>query len=130
MRPGFDRSIMPLVGLTWAVRDDIRLEAQLPESRLSYFFRDDWYAHAGFEWRNLSYRLREKGFYDRDMITVEDFRLSCGLTHRFSDELRLTAETGSAFSRSVEFKDPADSLDSGVDVEDAVFLRVTLGGPF
>jgi hypothetical protein len=130
MRPGFDRTIMPLVGVTWEPREDILLEAHLPRSRLLYFMQDDMYAHAGLEWNNTSYRLREKGSYDRDMVTLEDFRLSFGLTRRMSDELSLTGEIGRAFDRRIRFKESADSLDDDMSIRSALFLGITLGGPF
>jgi hypothetical protein len=130
IRPGFDRTIMPLVGIAWEAREDIRLEAQLPKSRLVYFMEKDLYAHAALEWRNTSYRLREKGSYDRDMMTIEDFRLSFGLTHRMSDELHITGEIGRCFDRRVEFKEPADSLDDDMGVRSTLLLSVTLGGQF
>lgn len=130
LRPGFEREIMPVIGIEWEINDFLRLAAGLPESRFVCSITEDWSTHLGFNWQNTSFRLREKGDYDRDLITIEDFRAYWGLTHKISDQLMFTGELGYVFDRSVEFKDPAEGLASDVDIERAMFMRFALGVPF
>lgn len=130
IRPGFDRLIMPLIGLDWELNEHLRLSARLPQSRIQVYFNKTWMAHAGFEWNNLSYTLGEYGSYRRGMITYEDYRLSVGVTYRLSDDFQVTGEAGRSFNRSVEFEDEAPGLRSNIDIERAPFLRIGIGGPF
>lgn len=130
VRPSFETKILPRVGVAWQPADMIRLEAGLPRSRLSCAFNNEWSGHLGFEWQNVSYNLREKGDFDRERIEIEDYRLYGGVTKRMSDALQLTAEVGRLFDRQVEFRYPAADLPRKVDVDNAIYLRVGVGGPF
>jgi hypothetical protein len=125
-RPGFERTVMPCVGVVLGVGDVLRIDARLPEGRLEWFFARDWSAHLGFRWRNLTYDLDDA----HEAITVEDFEFGGGLTVRASDQTAFTAELGTRFGRSVEYDTTAPKEPVEYDVEDAVFLRVGLVGPF
>jgi len=130
IRPDFDRIVMPLVGIEWEIWEAVRLEARLPESRLVYFVTQDWSTYLGFEWQSMSYALRKQGWYDRKLITFEDFRIWWGLAHFISDELQLIGEVGSTFERSVEFEGEILDLDNDVHISKATFVRFALSGPF
>jgi len=130
LRPGFEREIMPIIGLEWEINDALRLEARLPESRFIYFVSPNWTTYLGFDWQNTSFRLSESESYDRDLVTIEDFRTCWGLTHWISDQLHLTGEVGHVFDRNIEFKGSADGPDSEIDIESGMFVRFGLGGPF
>lgn len=130
IRIGFEREIMPIVGLAWEASNAVRVEAGLPESRLTWFVNRDWSAHLGLDWENTSYNLREKGMFGRDGITIEDLRVFAGLAHRISDRTQLSAEIGRALSRSVEFEYGAEGQDSVIDIDEALFVRFALGGYF
>lgn len=129
-RPGFDRVFMPLVGIDWLVHEKVRLSARLPESRMVIHFTKYWNAFLGFEWNNISYALREKSSYRRDMMTYEDFRYTGGVTYKMSDDLQLTVAVGSAFERSIEFEKPAEDQARKIDMEREAFVRFGIGGPF
>ena len=126
IRPGFERSVMPLVGVVWEIADNLRLDARLPESRFEYFITPDWSTYLGFAWRNTTFDLDD----EHDAITVEDFEFGGGVTLRASDQVDFIAELGTRFSRSVEYDKVARNEESEIDVENAVFVRVGLGGPF
>ena len=122
-RPGFETEIMPALGLAWAVNDYLRLEAGLPRSRLSWILDSDWTTHLAFEWRNASYRVRD----EHDQVTLEDFRVSWGMTRRLSDELYMAGELGIMAERTVEFD---EGPEGEVEVEKQVFAKFTVNGPF
>ena len=129
IRPGFETSIMPLIGVEWEINDVLKLDARLPESRLVWFAHRDWTTQLGFEWHNMSFGLGD----DRDQITVEDYRAYWGLTCRISDQLEFTGELGRVFERSVEFKEraaDADGVDTDLDLGNAILVRFVLGGAF
>lgn len=130
LRLGFDRKIMPIIGVEWEINDMMRLKARLPESRFIYFIDRDWSTHLGLDWQNTSFSLREKSSYDRKRLTVEDFRGYWGLTRRISDQLQFTGELGWVFDRSVEFKKEVNGQDSDIDIDSTMFVRFALGGPF
>jgi hypothetical protein len=122
-RYGFEATLMPIIGLQWDVGDDFRFRAGLPESKVVWNIDRQWNAKLRLFWDNTSYRLDD----DRDMITLEDFRLSLAVTHRYSRQLSFIGEVGYAFDRSVEF----DRNPSGdISMDDTMFIRFALGGPF
>lgn len=130
VRPGFERVFFPLIGLDWEMHDHFRLSLRLPESSLTVHFNKNWSAHVGYEWSNMSYALREKGSYSREMITYEDSRYTFGLTYKISDELQFTGVVGQSFDRSVEFEKPDGGIPGKIDIERGTYVRVGIGGPF
>jgi len=129
VRPGFGREIMPLVGVEWSPLDEVHVRAMLPDSRVLFSF-PDWSAYVGFDWQNLSYRMRESGPYSRDLITLEDYRLYGGITGWIGPDIHVFGELGKVFNRSVEFEDGPSGGEESVDVESARVFRVGVGGPF
>ncbi|OVE75171.1 hypothetical protein BVX97_05650 [bacterium E08(2017)] len=130
VRPRFERVFFPVVGIDWIMHDNVRLMLMLPESRLTIYIDNRWSIHGGYEWRSLSYATREAGNYDRTLLTYEDSKYSVGLTYKMSDELQITGEGGTCFSRMLEFDKPGGGIPAELDVEKASFVRVGIGGPF
>ncbi len=130
VRSGFERTLMPLVGIEYEFGGAARLEARIPKSKLEYFLSTRWTTHLGLEWRNRSFRVHEDVLGDPDMLTLDDFVGWWGLTYRASDELHLFADFGRSFSRSIEFSGNDPGADSHVDIGSGVFARFALGGPF
>ena len=129
-RMGFEREFIPLIGLAWDISDAVRLDARLPESRLTWYGGRDWSTHLGFEWRNMTFSLREAGAIDRKKLTLEDYQGYWGLAYRLSDELQLTGEIGSVFGRGMEFDRQVEGWQRDVDIDPALFLRFMVVGPF
>jgi len=75
----------------------------------------------------MTYAVHENGL-GAEKLTVEDFRLSCGLTWRVSDNLQFTGEIGRLVGRSFEYNESTDRDD--YDVDGATLCRFVLGGPF
>lgn len=122
IRPGFERSIIPIIGLEWEANEVLRVSARLPEARVTCFFARDWSSYLGLDWQSMSYLLHD----GRDLVTMEDFRAYLGVSYRVSYDFRITAEVGGAIDRSLKFDPPDDSTTIG----DAMFMRFALGGPF
>ncbi len=130
LRIGFEREVMPILGLEWEISEWLRLRAGLPESRLTCFFDRYWRSYLGLDWRSDTFSIREKGSFDRDTITIEDFHAYWGLSYSLTDEIQLIGEIGSIFSRGVEFGRQEEESDDSVDIDKQVFLRMGIGGPF
>ena len=65
---------------------------------------------------------------DPDQLTLEDLQLGGGLSIAFTDSFRLTAEGGLLVNRTLLAED--DSSDDELDLDDAPYFRLTLGGFF
>ncbi len=130
VRFGFERELMPIVGVVWAPSDWLRIEATLPEAKAVYYFNDVWSANVQWAWESMTYNIREKGDYDREKVTFESYRTSLGATYSISDSLKLTGDIGMLRGRGVEFKRTADDMDNSIDISSEAFARVGLAGPF
>lgn len=130
IRPGFERTLMPIMGIECELGGAARVEARVPKSRIEYFLSSRWTTHLGLEWRNRSFRVHEDVAGDPDLITLEDFLAWWGLTYRVSDEIHVFADFGRAFGRSIEFSGQASGADDRVNIGSGAFGRVALGGPF
>jgi len=130
VRPGFDREFFPIAALAWQPSPLVRVEVGVPESRLEWSVAQYWTAHAGFLWNNETFALREKGDYDRQSITVEDYTGSVGVSYAVSDSVSIRFDLGRRWHRSVSFEKPADGLAQDVDIDEGTFVRLAAVGPF
>jgi hypothetical protein len=130
LRPRFERWVMPIARLEWEATPSFRIEAGVPESRIDYYINRRWSTYLGLAWTDVSYALREVKGLDREQITWEEYEAWLGVTHRVTHQFQFSCEVGQVFERSVEFKKDVRGLDSDIDLEEAVFVRFALGGPF
>lgn len=132
-RHDFERRIMPIMGAVWQPSGALRVSAQIPESRVTWFGGRGWRVFGGFRWENVTYALREKGAFDRDDITLDDYRVYAGAEWRLNGNLRVSGRIGRIFNRTIEFTggrgEPGDPQPD-VDVDDALYLRLALVAPF
>ncbi len=130
LRPGFDQLFMPIVGAVWGPSDWLRIEATLPEARVLYYWNSEWRVHLSWAWENMTYSIREKGDYDRKKITFESYRTTAGVTHKLPGDLYVTGEIGLLRGRNVVFERTPAFMADEIDIENAVFTRVGVGGTF
>lgn len=130
IRAGFEREVMPILGIEWEMAEWLRLEAGLPESRLTCLFDRYWRGYLGMDWRSDTFSLSEDSSFDRDTITLEDFHAYLGVSYSLTDEVQLIGEIGTVYNRSVEFGRQVEGVDDSVDVDKQIFLRMGVGGPF
>ena len=128
VRPQFDRQLIPLVGIDWAITDKVEFELAFPESRFDWYFGDGWNVNMCFMWDNVSYRL-EGDTHDRGLITFEEMRYSGGIGRRIASDLHIGVDVGRIAGRKVEFEN-AGGLERSIDVEDALFGRIFIAGPY
>lgn len=129
-RYGFDREVMPILGVVWSAADWVRIEATLPKARAICYINDDWSANLSWSWDSMTYKLREKGDYDRDKITFDSYRTSIGVSYALYDSLKLTGDLGIISGREVIFKDPPVGMDGSIDISSESFIKFGIAGPF
>lgn len=130
LRPAFERFFMPIAGVVWSPADWLRVEATVPEAKAICHVNSLLSAYVGWAWESISYNIREKGDYDRERIAFETYRTSLGVSYVVSRDLRVVGELGTLTERSVKFKRVSDSMDDDIDIDDAVYGRVGIAGPF
>ncbi len=128
-RAGFDRELLPILGIAWQPDKTFRLEAGLPQSLLRWSPDDEWAFYAKFEWSNVSYNLRERDNDNREQMTLEDYRNSFGIQRMMDDRIGLFVEGGRTYHRSMIFE---RSNDSSVELEmgKAMFFKAGVSGYF
>ena len=130
VRPGFEREIVPVLGVACRLQNRLYLKAGIPESRLTYYATSWIVPYLGLDWQSMTYGLGDQdGISDRE-FTIEDWRFYGGLRVRVSEEMQLAGEVGKAFARDFEFDPAPAGGDGDVNGDDAVFFRVALLGPF
>lgn len=125
-RPGWNLVAMPLVGMAWEPADFFRLTLAAPQST-ALIQVGPVGLFGTLAWRNTTFGMSgEDG--DPDQLTLEDLQLGGGLSIAFTDSFRLTAEGGLLVNRTLLAED--DSSDDELDLDDAPYFRLTLGGSF
>lgn len=129
VRFGFDRELLPIVGIEWQPVKEFRLELALPESFVSVRPSDEWSIFGRFQWNNTSYDLRDRADDNRKMITLEDFRTSLGVETMLSSDLGLVLETGRSYNRAMDFE-RRNSSSVELEIDEAFFVRGGVAGYF
>jgi hypothetical protein len=139
VRPGYRRTVHPLIGVEWEAAPTVRVRVGFPETKLLWLARPEWRAYAGLNWRSDTYDLNDESRYGRDALTVEDYRLAAGVSHSLSEQLQVFAEIGGFLKRDYLFEggqreygegSEAGEVSSSVEADRKLYLRVGLAGPF
>lgn len=121
--PGFDRVFDPRFGIRWALTDEVSLDVMYPESRVLYRPAANWDLYAGVRSDPVAeYHLEDDD--PRDTFRYEEARLYAGINAPVNDVLRVMAQAGWVFNRSVDF----GRVQPERDVEDSLYVRVGVGG--
>ncbi len=129
VRPGWELPVMPRAGIKWELADDLSLELTVPESQLTWDVDDVWFSYVNVEWHNMSYSLADDDGLDRESITLDYTDASIGVGCRFPDGFQVVGEIGQRFDRSIEFEDDGPKGKDKLDVDDSVFLGISLRRP-
>jgi hypothetical protein len=131
IRPWFDRLLMPILGVVWQPENWIRVEATLPEARVLYYYDAEWSGFLKWAWESTTYAIKEKGDFDRKHLTLESRTTSAGVTYTRPDGLGITGEFGMIMDRKAIFgRRDSSGIPANIPIEDEIFLRVGVGGPF
>ena len=129
-RPSWELEVMPIVGAVWEISDQARLEAMLPESKLTVIVDDLCQVFGGIAWNNTSYAIRDQSAYDRKQITFEDWRTKIGAIYLYSDGIHLVGELGYVFNREVKFERVSAGDDRSINIDSTPYIRIGIAGPF
>lgn len=130
LRPEWDLVVKPRLGIAWEVSPTLWVQAMIPESRVIWAATDNWQVYGGIVWNNVDYELREKGGLDRGRLTVEDIRMTLGVMQQVSSGHHLSVEIGQSVERDLEFEQGTESIPASLNIDDAFFFGLILGGPF
>jgi hypothetical protein len=122
-RADWEREVRPIVGVGWQAGRDVRLKLALPSSILEINAGPEWFFQIGYDWNNTDYALDSS----REQITMEEYRLYVRINHVLSGRTHVFGEIGELSNRSIEFK---NSGGNEIDIDDEMFIRLGLGGPF
>jgi hypothetical protein len=125
LRPGWDQFAMPLIGAAWEPNDALRLELALPRSR-GFVYLGPVTLLGAIEWRNTTFAMSGGG-NEPDSLTMNDVLLSGGVRVAAGDQLTLGAELGVFLDRTMTAEGEAGEGD--IDLSNAMFLRLSVGGP-
>ncbi|OHB84951.1 MAG: hypothetical protein A2V98_12195 [Planctomycetes bacterium RBG_16_64_12] len=124
-----DVNVLPIGGLVWTPREDLKLELVSPRPRIAHrvFWRgastdevQDWVYVAG-EFGGGTWAIRRAAGAD-DVLTYRDFRLLLGLERKALGNLDARLEVGYVFSREIQY---ASSIPD-IRPSDTVMLRAGL----
>ena len=124
--PGFQREFDPILGVRWAVTDDVLLDLFYPVTRVLYKPAVDWQVFGGLG----IYRTREYFLADddpRERVLCDESRLFVGFDFLPDESLRLGLRAGYAFNRSIDF---ARGAPNEFDLDAGWFAAFELGGSF
>lgn len=126
VRPGWDLAIMPIVGVGWQPTDNLLFELALPRSVINW--KSDGFGLFGqVEWRSTTYNMSGDG-NDPDDISFEDWLASIGASFDITSSLRIQAELGYAFGRTVTTEINGDKDE--VEVDAMPYVGVMIGAEF
>lgn len=125
-RPGWDRVVMPLVGLAWEPNDIFRLELGVPQSVVDISLgRVGLYGKA--EWKNATYAMSGEDD-DPDDITMDYWRVGTGLSFHFTEDVSAAIELGLITGR--EFKANGGYGSDSLDLDDTFYFGFVVGSQF
>ncbi len=130
IRFGFARTLMPIVGVVWGPADWLRVEATLPEAKAICHWNDVWSSYLGWAWESTTYVIRDKSEFDRKRMSLEAYRTTLGTSYALSDEQRVIFEIGMLADRTIEFERHPIGMEREIEVRNATFARIGIGGPF
>lgn len=129
VRPGFNRILMPYGGVVWHPHPQLRVDATVPDARVTMHLDRLWSIHAGWLWDSTTYHVKPDAV-GRNRITLESKEWYLGVSHTVSDELRVIGSLGLSTDRQARVTRSRDGLRSTASIDDAVVLRIGVAGAF
>lgn len=125
-RPGWDRIVMPLVGIAWEPNDIFRLEVGLPQTLIDIRLgRVGLYGKA--EWLNSTFNASGKDYHP-DEITIDFWRVGAGLSFHFTEEVSAAFELGSIVNRTIEAEGGYGTDE--LDLDNTFYFGFVIGSQF
>jgi len=112
-----DAIILPLLNLTWAISDNLTLEANGLSAKLSYKVDDAWtvFAEGSYEFRQ--YRLADDAAIASGVFSDEWVPLGVGVSYTPADNITVSVSGGAIVWQQVEFFDDDENSLSEIDAD-------------
>jgi hypothetical protein len=129
LRPGFYRLVMPCGGVVWHPHPQFRVDATVPDARVTMHLDRLWSVYAGWLWDSTTYHVKPDSA-GRNRLTLESKELYLGFSHTLSDELQIIGSLGLSTDRHARVTRSRDGLRSTASIDDAVVFRIGVAGAF
>ena len=129
VRPTFNYLYVPHGGVVWQPYPQFRLDATVPDARMTVHLDREWSGYAGWMWESTTYHIRalETG-HNRMTLTNQEVYL--GISRGLHDELRVSGTLGWMMDRHVRATRSRSGARQTLDIDDALVLRVGVSGAF
>lgn len=129
MRPTFHYVFVPYGGVVWQPHPQFRLDATMPEARVTVHLDREWSGYAGWSWNSTTYHVKPD-VVGRNRMTLTQQEMYVGVSRGFWDELRISGSLGWMMDRHVRVTRSRDSLRGTLDIDDALVMRFGVSGAF
>jgi hypothetical protein len=129
IRPGFNQLVLPYGGVVWQPDKQLRVEAMIPDARVTYYLDQEWSGYAGWSLLNTTYRVAPD-WSARDRLTLHSQELYLGVTRTISDELHAYGSLGWAVDREAKMTRSRSDDERTTAIENALVMRVGVSGAF
>jgi hypothetical protein len=124
-----DISVLPVAGIVWTPREDLRVEIAAPRPRIARRLHtttlngsevEDWFYVAG-EFGGGTWAVERNPRF-ADELTMRDFRVVFGYEYKTNARVQALVEFGYVFGRSVEYQSDDFEYEPG----DAMMMRASV----
>lgn len=129
VRPGFNDLWVPYGGAVWQPHPQFRLEAMIPDSRMTVHLDREWSGYAGLSWDSTTYHI-DSDWASRDRLTLKTQELYFGVTRALSEELRVSASLGWTLDRHARLTRSRSGNPDTIDIDNMAVLRFGVSGAF
>lgn len=127
IRAGWDRVVMPYVGLAWEPSEMFLMKLAMPRSIIKTQLGPIG-LYGLFEWNNTSYALDEEGDNKLEQITISDCRFGVGATIDFTEDFSITLEGGIVENREVLGE--SGDAEGVLEIDGSYYFGVSVGSRF
>ena len=124
-----DLSVVPALGVIYQPTPDVKYEAILPRSRISWRLPvssigagNECWAYIGGEFGGGIWSIERPATLTQDLLTYNDYRILVGVERKVAGGLNRRLEVGYVFGRELEFA----SATPDVRLDDTLFVRAGL----
>ncbi|MFU8779831.1 MAG: hypothetical protein ACNA71_02250 [Kiritimatiellia bacterium] len=129
VRPGFSHILVPYGGVVWAPHAQFRVEATVPEARMTVHLDREWSGYAGWKWDSTTYSIQPDDA-GRNRLTIVAQEWYLGVSRGLFDELRIHGSLGLLTDREIRVTRSRSKLRERASIDDGMVLRVGVAGAF
>lgn len=129
VRHGFQYRWVPHAGVAWHPHPQFRLDAMVPETRMTVHLDRAWACYAGWSWESTTYHVKPD-LIGRDRLTITNQEIYMGVSHAFSPELQVYGSLGWLMDRQLRRSRSHSGARESIDIDDAPIIRMGVSGAF